>query len=122
MRSRTGRRARGYHARVRLSAVGGRHAAADVQRYLSQNDDQCGYYKEDILRQLSNARLPEDWNDLPAVRAGEVWATDATAYFSRPGPRVVEAVEILAKILHPEIFGQPDSLQAVRVPAHLMKS
>jgi len=82
----------------------------------------CGYYKEDILRQLPNARLPEGWNDLPAVRSGEVWATDATAYFSRPGPRIVEGAEILAKILHPEIFGQPDSSQAVRVPAPLMKS
>jgi len=82
----------------------------------------CGYYKEDILRQLPNARLPEGWNDLPAVEAGEVWATDATAYFSRPGPRVVEGAEILAKILHPEIFGQPDSSQGLRVPPHLLKS
>jgi len=82
----------------------------------------CGYYKEDILRQLPNARLPEGWNDLPAVKAGEVWAMDATSYFSRPGPRVVEGAEILAKILHPEIFGQPDSSQGVRVPAHLMNS
>src|SRR3989442_690655 len=82
----------------------------------------CGYYKEDILRQLPNAHLPEGWNDLPAGKVGEVWATDATAYFSRPGPRVVDGAEILAKILHPEIFGQPDSAQAVRVPAHLMKS
>jgi iron complex transport system substrate-binding protein len=75
----------------------------------------CGYYKEDILRQLPNANLPEGWGDLPAVRSGEVWATDATSYFSRPGPRVVEGVEILARILHPEIFGAPGDEQAVRV-------
>ena len=75
----------------------------------------CGYYKEDILRQLPGANLPEGWNDLPAVKAGEVWATDATSYFSRPGPRVVEGVEILARILHSEIFGPPDETQAVRV-------
>lgn len=75
----------------------------------------CGFYKEDILRQLPSARLPEGWNDLPAVRRGEVWATDATSYFSRPGPRVVEGVEILARILHPEIFGSPNDKQAVRV-------
>jgi len=71
---------------------------------------------------LPNARLPEGWNDLPAVKAGEVWAMDATSYFSRPGPRVVEGAEILAKILHPEVFGQPDSSQAVRVSADLMNS
>jgi iron complex transport system substrate-binding protein len=75
----------------------------------------CGYYKEDILRQLPNAHLPAGWDDLPAVRNGAVWATDATSYFSRPGPRVVDGVEILARILHPEIFGAPDDEQAVRV-------
>lgn len=76
----------------------------------------CGYYKEDILRQLPSASLPAGWKDLPAVRSGEVWATDATSYFSRPGPRVVEGVEILARILHPEVFGAPNEAQAVRVP------
>ncbi|MFN2577961.1 MAG: cobalamin-binding protein [Pyrinomonadaceae bacterium] len=82
----------------------------------------CGYYKEDILRQLPQAELPAGWNDLPAVKDNQVWATDATSYFSRPGPRVVDGVEILARILHPEIFGAPDDAQAVRVPAQLMKS
>ena len=82
----------------------------------------CGYYKEDILRQLPGANLPAGWEDLPAVRSGAVWATDATSYFSRPGPRVVDGVEILARILHPEVFGPPDDSQAVRVPAALMKS
>lgn len=82
----------------------------------------CGYYKEDILRQLPQSRLPEGWSDLPAVRQGEVWAVDATSYFSRPGPRVVDGVEILARILHPEIFGAPTEREAVRVKAELMKS
>jgi iron complex transport system substrate-binding protein len=77
----------------------------------------CGYYKEDILRQLPSANLPPGWEDLPAVRSGEVWATDATSYFSRPGPRVVDGVEILARILHPEVFGPPTDDQAVRVAA-----
>jgi iron complex transport system substrate-binding protein len=49
------------------------------------------------------------------VRAGAVWAVDATSYFSRPGPRVVDGAEILARILHPEVFGEPASHQAVRV-------
>jgi iron complex transport system substrate-binding protein len=82
----------------------------------------CGYYKEDILRQLPQARLPAGWHKLPAVKNGAVWATDATSYFSRPGPRVVDGVEILARILHPEVFGLPDESQAVRVPAALMRS
>ncbi len=81
----------------------------------------CGYYKEDILRQLPQSRLPEGWKALPAVERGEVWAVDATSYFSRPGPRVVEGAEILARILHPEICGAPDETEAVRVPSELMK-
>ncbi|MBV8858752.1 MAG: cobalamin-binding protein [Acidobacteria bacterium] len=80
----------------------------------------CGYYKDDILRALERARLPRGWNDLPAVRDGKVWAVDATSYFSRPGPRVVEGAEILLKIIHPEIFGEPSEAQAVRVPRELM--
>jgi iron complex transport system substrate-binding protein len=82
----------------------------------------CGYYKEDILRQLPAARLPEGWSDLPAVKTGDVWAVDATSYFSRPGPRVVDGAEILARILHPEVFGDPAEEEAVRVPAELMKT
>ena len=80
----------------------------------------CGYYKEDILRALPQAHLPESWHDLPAVRAGQVWAVDATSYFSRPGPRVVDGAEILARILHPEIFGEPEEREAVRVSPELM--
>jgi iron complex transport system substrate-binding protein len=80
----------------------------------------CGYYKEDILRALASARLPEGWHQLPAVRRGEVWALDATSYFSRPGPRVVDGAEILARILHPEIFGTPHEDEAVRVAPERM--
>jgi iron complex transport system substrate-binding protein len=82
----------------------------------------CGYYKEDTLRQLPQSHLPEGWAELPAVREGEVWAVDATSYFSRPGPRVVDGVEILARILHPEVFGAPSEQEAVRVSAELMKT
>jgi hypothetical protein len=40
------------------------------------------------------------------VRAGRVFALDADAYFARPGPRVVDGVELLARQLHPGLFGQ----------------
>jgi iron complex transport system substrate-binding protein len=82
----------------------------------------CGYYKEDTLRALDSARLPACWHDLSAVRAGEVWAVDATSYFSRPGPRVVRGAEILARVIHPDIFGAPEEHEAVRVAAELMKT
>jgi iron complex transport system substrate-binding protein len=80
----------------------------------------CGYYKEDTLRALERARLPRGWHELPAVRDGRVWAVDATSYFSRPGPRVVEGAEILLRVIHPDIFGEPNETEAARVPADLM--
>ncbi len=44
------------------------------------------------------------WETLPAVRKRRVFLTDASAYFNRPGPRIVDGLEILATILHPERF------------------
>lgn len=68
----------------------------------------CGYYAGDVERELATLRFPPGWEELPAVRQGKVWAVDASAYYSRPGPRVVEGAELLARILHPEVFGAPD--------------
>jgi iron complex transport system substrate-binding protein len=82
----------------------------------------CGYYKEEVLRSLESARLPGGWHELPAVREGRVWAVDATSYFSRPGPRVVEGAEILLRVVHPEIYGDPEPAHDLRVPADLKRS
>jgi iron complex transport system substrate-binding protein len=80
----------------------------------------CGFYAADTLRELPRARLPAGWSELPAVRDDNVWAVDATSYFSRPGPRVISGAEILASILHPEVIGSPEQRYAVRVPSALM--
>ena len=80
----------------------------------------CGYYIHDTLRQLEFTQFPSNWRDIPAVKSGNVWATDATSYFSRPGPRVVDGVEILAKIFHPDIFGGPAENEAVRLTANML--
>jgi iron complex transport system substrate-binding protein len=45
--------------------------------------------------------------DLPAAKAGRIFATDGSAYFSRPGPRIVDSLEILAHLIHPEGFSAP---------------
>jgi iron complex transport system substrate-binding protein len=75
----------------------------------------CGYYIRDILRQVPQTNFPAAWFDLPAVKNGNVWAVDATSYFSRPAPRVVEGAEILGRILHPNLFGAPSEQEAARV-------
>ena len=49
------------------------------------------------------SQLP-GWRDLPAVRRDAVFAVDASSYFSRPGPRLIDGVEILAHVLHPDAF------------------
>jgi len=81
----------------------------------------CGYYMADTLRQLENTCFPENWRDMPAVKNNEVWTLDATSYFSRPGPRIVDGTEILAKILHPAIFGEPEANEAIRVDPTLLR-
>ena len=48
-------------------------------------------------------RLPE-WGELKAVKRNQVYFTDGNQYFNRPGPRMVDSLEILAEILHPQAF------------------
>jgi iron complex transport system substrate-binding protein len=64
----------------------------------------CGF---DIARTLQDvpllARRPE-WPSLRAVQGRRVFACDGNQYFNRPGPRLVESLEILAQVLHPEAF------------------
>ena len=67
----------------------------------------CGYDLDRAARSLEEAFLPLEWEGLPAVAAGRVHATDANAFFSRPGPRLVDGVEILAHVLHPERHAGP---------------
>ncbi len=44
------------------------------------------------------------WSDLRAVASSSVYLTDGKQYFNRPGPRLVESLEILAETLHPDLF------------------
>jgi iron complex transport system substrate-binding protein len=49
-----------------------------------------------------------------AIAAGEAWVVDGSAYFNRSGPRTVEGVEILARLLHPFALGEPSARVAGR--------
>ena len=62
----------------------------------------CGLDRARAEAELARTELPEAWWALPAVRAGRTYAVDASAFFSRPGPRLVDGVEILYEILHPD--------------------
>ncbi len=63
----------------------------------------CGFDVARTLREVRRLETIPEWRDLGAVRAGLVYATDASSYFSRSGPRIVDGLEILAAILHPEV-------------------
>ena len=66
----------------------------------------CGF---DVKRTISeyNSVLAEnpDWNELKAVKENNVYAVDANSYFSKPSLRTITGIEVLAKIIHPDVFG-----------------
>ena len=64
----------------------------------------CGF---DVKRGLEDVPIlsqREGWKDLPAVRNDRVYVVDASAYTSRSGPRLVTGLEIMAEMIHPELF------------------
>ncbi|MFS8571311.1 MAG: cobalamin-binding protein [Thermaerobacter sp.] len=67
----------------------------------------CGYDTERALAEAGALTALPGWHDLPAVRTGRVYAVNAHAYFNRPGPRIVDGLEMLAWILHPQLFPSP---------------
>jgi len=64
----------------------------------------CGFGLEKAAEQARQLSTCPGWADLPAVRNCRVYAVDANSYFARPGPRVVEGTELLAHLLHPDLF------------------
>ena len=64
----------------------------------------CGFGLEKAVEQAAKLSSYPGWADLPAVRDSRVYAVDANSYFARPGPRVVEGTELLAHLLHPNLF------------------
>ncbi|MFC8860366.1 cobalamin-binding protein [[Kitasatospora] papulosa] len=60
----------------------------------------CGFPPERTLQERDALTSLPGWDNLPAVRGGNVWVLDGPAYFNRPGPRVVRGAELLAHVLH----------------------
>jgi iron complex transport system substrate-binding protein len=62
----------------------------------------CGFDVRRTVKESTPLRSLPGWEQIPAVRSGNVYAMNGSAYFSRPGPRLVNGLEILARIIHPE--------------------
>jgi iron complex transport system substrate-binding protein len=63
----------------------------------------CGYSAQQARDEYRSMEFPEQWNAMPAVRNGRVYALEANSYFSRPGPRLITGIEALAKLFHPAV-------------------
>ena len=98
-----------------LSAVGEPSRRMDLEEAVQMDPDiivlmPCGFDMERTLKELPVLASNGKWKSLQAVKNGNVYAVNANAYFSKPGPRTVVGLEIMAKILHPE------ASQHIRVP------
>ena len=64
----------------------------------------CGFHLQETIDAWAATRRPPGYADLTAARRGQVFALDGSAYFSRPGPRVIDGIELLAEIFDPDAF------------------
>jgi iron complex transport system substrate-binding protein len=64
----------------------------------------CGLNLDQVIEQTPSLLEYPGWSGLPAVRNGRVYAVDANSYFARPSLRVVEGTELLAHLIHPDLF------------------
>ena len=93
-----------------LFGVAGRHSPWMSWDDLVRRDPEviialpCGFDLARTIAEMTPLRSHPLWPGLRAVRTDQVYATDGNQYFNRPGPRLVESLEILAEILHPEYF------------------
>jgi iron complex transport system substrate-binding protein len=74
----------------------------------------CGWYVSE-----SHAQAVEHWDRIARLGAGRVYAVDAASTFSRPGPRLVDGVELLGHILHPDLVDSPGNIGFAEVRAPL---
>jgi iron complex transport system substrate-binding protein len=83
----------------------------------------CGFDVKRILQDMPLLSEREGWASLPAVRNNRVYVIDASAYTSRSGPRLVMGLEIMAEMIHPELFsGMIPEAGAIRLHGDLVKS
>ncbi|MBI4260260.1 MAG: cobalamin-binding protein [Actinobacteria bacterium] len=77
----------------------------------------CGYYLEEAEEELVGLFENPDFASTPAAREGAVFAVDASSFFSRPGPRIVDGLEALAWAIHPRAYPEPTGGTIARVRA-----
>ena len=82
----------------------------------------CGFGVKRALQDLPLLAEKDGWSSLPAVQNNRVYVIDASAYTSRSGPRLVVGLEIMAEMIHPELFsGLIPEAGALRVYGELVR-
>ena len=64
----------------------------------------CGFDIDKTLNEIDSVTSNSIWHQTPASQKGNVYLVDANSYFSRPGPRIVDGIEIIARTIHPDLF------------------
>jgi iron complex transport system substrate-binding protein len=81
----------------------------------------CGFDANHVMEEAHVLASCHGWEKIPAFQSSRIYAVNASAYFSRSGPRVVDGLEILSHIIHPELFPANPHPEAVRtVPKELV--
>jgi len=103
-----------------LAEAGAPSAVVPWERVLGCQPDvlmvmPCGFTIDRTATELDLLTSRPGWKDLPAVQAGAVYAVEGPAYFNRPGPRLVDGVELLVSLFHPHRFGHrlPDGARRI---------
>ena len=74
----------------------------------------CGYNSARAAAECNSSKFPEGWKRLRAVHEHRIFAVDANSYFSRPGPRLVNGVALLAHLFHPTLFPAESAPESIR--------
>ena len=83
----------------------------------------CGFDASQVMEEAHMLASYEKWDEIPAFQFSRIYAVNASAYFSRSGPRVVDGLEILAHIIHPELFPENPHPEAVKtVPKGMIRA
>lgn len=100
-----------------IGVAGERSVTVDWQSIIAADPDFliiacCGFSVDRTMQDVPILKSYPGWETLSCVRKGQVFVVDGSAYFSRPGPRLVDSLEILANALHPDLHPLPRGFPA----------